>query len=433
MSSFLKDLISVGLSRGGVIIFGLLQSVIIARWLGPELNGTIAALLVYPSLFMTIGSLGIRQSTAYFIGKEVYSEKQIKTAVSQIWVISSIVSLLSCFVLIKYLSNSGDDLPLILLAIAPIPFALFNTYNSGIFLGKNQIQAFNKINWLPPFFILLATSVLVILLNLSIQGALIALFIGPLVMSLIMLFKNRFIEALSFKIDWKPIKSLFSLGIVYATALFVINLNYRIDVIIIDKLSTAYEVGIYSKGSALIQYLWQIPMLLSTIIFARSAIAKHQRNFSLKVCKLLRVSIIVISLGCLVLGLLAPWIIELLFGAAFLPSTSVLIYLIPGVLLLTIFKVLNMDLAGRGKPWVAMTAMVPALVVNVVLNIIWVPDFGANGAAIASTISYSIAALLFLWVYSREVKIPIRQILRYEKQDFEFINILLQKLKTKLK
>ena len=69
MVSFLKDTLSVGISKILMIVFGLATSIIIARTLGPEKNGIIAALLVYPSLFMSIGSLGIRQSTAYFLGK----------------------------------------------------------------------------------------------------------------------------------------------------------------------------------------------------------------------------------------------------------------------------------------------------------------------------------------------------------------------------
>ena len=34
--------------------------------------GIIATLLVYPSLFMVLGSMGIRQSTTFFVGKEIF-------------------------------------------------------------------------------------------------------------------------------------------------------------------------------------------------------------------------------------------------------------------------------------------------------------------------------------------------------------------------
>jgi len=419
MKSFLSDLLSVGLSKVGVIVFGLGYAIVTARYLGPELNGTIATLLVYPSLFMTIGSLGIRQSTAYYVGKGVYNDQVIKRAVVQLWYLSSIISVVVSYYLVKYFSNSGQDIRLTLLAVAPIPFTLFITYNSGLFLGKNQIQVFNKINWLPPLFKLMTVVVLVVILNYSIEGALFASVLAPFLMSIILIGRNSFIEGFSLKFEGKAIKSLLSLGSVYAIALLIINLNYKIDVILLDKLSSAYETGIYSKGASLIEYLWQIPMLLSTIVFARSASSQDNYAFSMKVTQLLRISIVIVGLACIALAILSDFIIQLLYGDAFASSASVLVYLLPGVLLLTIFKVLNMDMAGRGKPWISLKAMIPALFLNIVLNYFLIPTMGANGAAIASTISYSLAAFLFIIVYSREAGIDALIILKYSKSDFE--------------
>lgn len=429
MKSFISDFLSVGLSKVIIIAFSLSTSIIIARTLGPEKNGIIAALLVYPSLFMTIGSLGIRQSTTYFLGKKIFTEDEIKTAITQIWLFSSIVSVIICFYLINYFSKSGDNLLLVFLAILPIPFSLFNTYNSGIFLGKNQIGMFNKINWIPPFIILSLTVLLVYLLNLDIAGYMMAMIGGPVFIFVILLFKNDFINSFSIKFDWEIIRKMLGLGLVYAIALLIINLNYKLDIILLDRLSIPYETGIYSKGSAIIQYLWQIPMLLSTIVFARSAVSKNDIAFSLKVAQLLRISFIVILIGSILLFIFSEFIILGMFGEEFLGSISVLNILLPGVLLLTIFKVMNMDLAGKGKPWVALKAMIPALLINIILNVLWIPEFGADGAAMASTISYSLAALLFLFFYSKESGISIKNILFYKRSDFAPIVQVLNKFK----
>lgn len=419
MASFIKDVLSVGASKVGMILFGLCTSVITARYIGPEGNGIIAALLVYPSLFMTIGSLGIRQSTTYFLGKNIYTEDEIKTAITQIWMLSTVLSLFVCFFLIRYFSESGGNMLLVTLALLPIPFTLFNTYNSGIFLGKNDIRTFNKINWIPSLIALIGTGIFVVAIKLDVAGAMMASIGGPLFMSTLLLFKNKFIDTFSLKFNWKIIKSMLSLGIIYAISLLVINLNYKVDVIILDKLSTPFELGIYSKGSVLTQYLWQIPMLFSTIVFARSATAKDSNSFSLKVARLLRISSILIGVASVILLSCSEFLIVGLYGEAFRPSISVQNLLLPGVLILTIYKVMNMDLAGKGKPWISMKAMLPALVINCSLNILLIPQYGADGAAISSTVSYSVAGLLFLHFYSKEVGIPIRNILRFEASDFD--------------
>jgi len=430
LSTFIKDVLSVGVSKILIIVFGLTTSIIVARVLGPEKNGVIAALLVYPSLFMSIGSLGIRQSTTYFLGKKIFSEDQIKTAITQIWLFTTVFSMAVCFVLMRYFSKSGENMWLVILALVPIPFALFNTYNSGIFLGKNEIGTFNKINWIPALIVFIISAMLLLWFSFGISGYLIALIGGPVFISVILLFKNKFIKAFSFDYDWLIIKKMLSLGLIYAVALLVINLNYRIDIILLDNLSTAFETGIYSKGVSITEYLWQIPMLLSTVVFARSAVSKNDKAFSIKVAQLLRLSFLAIGIMSLILFLLSKYIIILMYGDSFIGSVVVLNTLLPGVLLLTIFKVINMDLSGKGKPWVSLKAMIPALMINVVLNIVFIPKYGAVGAALASTISYSFAALLFIYFYSRVIKIPILELIKYKRSDFQPVIQLIKKLKS---
>lgn len=424
-SSFIKDVLRVGISHSIVIVLGLAVSIITARYIGPEGNGIIAGLTVYPSLFMTIGSLGIRQSTTFFLGKGIFSEEQIKTAITQIWMMTTIISLIVCFVLMYCFSNSGSNLSLVFFALLPIPFSLFNTYNSGIFLGKNDIKTFNKINWIPSLLAFLGTLFFVVLLKLEVKGAMLASFGGSLCMFFVLLFKNKFLNYFTMLFDWNIIKQMLSLGIVYATSLFVINLNYRVDIILLDKFSNSYELGIYAKGAAITQYLWQIPMLLSTVVFARSSVSKNGKAFSLKVAQLLRISFLIIGISSVVMFLFSERIITGLYGLKFKESTAVLNYLLPGVVILTIFKVMNMDLAGKGKPWISMKAMLPALVINIIMNIILIPEWGADGAAFSSTISYGVAGVLFLFFYSKAVELPIRVILGYKRKDFDpILNVL---------
>jgi O-antigen/teichoic acid export membrane protein len=430
LASFVEDLLSVFYSKGIIILLGLVTSIITARYIGPEGNGLIAGIMVYPSLFMSLGSLGIQQSTAYFLGKNIFSENQIKTAVSQIWIITTLFSILVSFLLIYYFSNSGKNIVLVILALIPIPFSLFITYNSGIFLGKNNIGTYNKINWIPPAVSFLGTIVFVVLISLDVVGALLSTIIGPMLIAFVLVVRNNFSQAFSLNYDWKVIKPMLSLGIVYSISLLIINLNYKIDIVLLDKLSNTHELGVYVKGSAVTQYLWQIPMLFSTLVFARSAVSKNEIQFSYKVAQLLRLSFVFIGFASLILYLFSEMIIVGMYGEPFRGSIEVLNYLLPGVLILTIYKVMNMDLAGKGKPWISMKAMLPSLVLNIVLNVLLIPDYGAIGASIASTISYCVAGILFLVFYSVEVNIPIKIILSYKKSDFQPIIDLIKKLRN---
>lgn len=426
MRDFVRDVLSVARSKGAVVASALLKGVILARWLGPEQVGLLAALMVYPSLLMSVGSLGLQQVTAYLLGGGHYGEQALKRAIAQTWFLSSAVSLGASYLLLRYVGSSGESLLLVLLAIAPIPFSLFNRYNGGLFLGRNNIGGYNRINWIPAVVTFVATAILVIFLDWGLTGALVAAIAGPFSMSILLTVRHDFLQSFSLSFDWELIQRMLALGSVYAVSLMVINLNYRIDVILLDRLSTDFELGIYSRAVLPIEYLWEIPMLLSTIIFARSATAKDGARFSRNVHRLLRVSFVAIGVASVMLALLANQVVTVLFGEAFLASGAVLVALAPGVVLLTIFKVLNMDLAGKGKPWVAMKAMVPALIVNIAMNVFLIPLYGAWGAAISTTVSYSLAAVLFLLFYARTIQVPVADIVRFQRADFEGLKKLVR-------
>lgn len=428
---FIKDLISVFNSRAAVILFGLGTSIVQARFLGPDGNGVIAALLVYPSLFMSIGSLGIRQSTTYFVGQNKNTVEEIYGAALSIWLLTSAISFAVCFFLIQFVTKDNFPLPQVLLVLIAIPFSLYNTYSSGIFLGKQNIKEFNRINWLPAFINCLFTFLLVGPIPLGVTGSLIGSFLSVFIMAFVVFNKMR--KQMTFRItfNWTLINGMLRLGLVYAASLLIINLNYKVDIILLERLSTKSELGIYSKGVSIIQYLWEVPMLLSTLIFSRSAGAKDPKLFSQQVCRLLRFAGVIILVASIILFFISPLIIRVMYGARFEGSIMVLKLLMPGILLLTIFKVLNMDMAGKGKPWLSMQAMIPAVVLNIVLNIFWIPQYGANGSAMASTISYTLAALIFLFIYSNRSGIPVRDILRFTHEDQLFIRNLLTRFRPK--
>jgi O-antigen/teichoic acid export membrane protein len=429
MGSFFKDLTSIGISKVAVIAFSLASGIITARWLGPEGNGIIATLSVYPSIFLTFGALGVSQSATHLIGSGKYNEDSIKSSIVQIWLVTAIFCVVACFWLIREFSNSGENLVLVAIAVLPIPFTLFNKYNSGIFLGKNQIGMYARINWLPRAMTFLVTVLLIVVLALGVKGAMVAMVAGPLIMSILLLVKNDFHKFFKLIPEMGIIRNMLSLGVIYALSLLAINLNYKLDVIMLDKLSVSYETGIYSKGVALADFLWEIPMLLSTIVFARSASAEDGLRFSKKVVQLLRLSLVFIGAAAILLVILARFIVIYMYGSDFEDSGSVIQILVPGVVLLTIFKVLNMDLAGKGKPLISMKAMIPALILNVLLNIFFIPQYGANGAAIASLCSYSFAAVLFLYFYVSEVGLSVKEVFAYKKSDFYVVKEILNKLK----
>jgi O-antigen/teichoic acid export membrane protein len=78
-----------------------------------------------------------------------------------------------------------------------------------------------------------------------------------------------------------------------------------------------------------------------------------------------------------------------LYGEAFSDATKLLLILLPGVYLMGLESVLVQHFNALGLPRAIPVYWVITLALNLVLVFTLVPRFGAQGAAIASTISYA--------------------------------------------
>jgi O-antigen/teichoic acid export membrane protein len=225
---------------------------------------------------------------------------------------------------------------------------------------------------------------------------------------------------------WEPrlMLRLVMLGLAYALALFVIQLNYRVSAVMLERLAPPSELGQFSVGNSFIELIWEIPAAVGIVVFSRSANAPSGVEFSRRVAKLLRVAII----ACLVAGtgiaLVAPFLIPLVYGDAFAPSVAILQLMLPGGLIMVLFKVLNTDLAGKGRPYIALVCCLPGLATNAVLCWLLVPEYGGRGAAIATSVSYAIMNLIFLFAYARAVTIPVTELFRFQRGDFDWLGAL---------
>jgi O-antigen/teichoic acid export membrane protein len=149
------------------------------------------------------------------------------------------------------------------------------------------------------------------------------------------------------------------------------------------------------------------------------------------VASIMRVSFLISIIFGGIIYLLAPLLIPLIFGSGFARSTPMIRGILPGVMVMVVFRILNSRLAGMGKPQLAIYSFIPALVINLILNILWIPQYGGMGAVWATNISYAFGCVIFLFAYSWKVKMPIIEIFRFRKSDFYFFRNIRNRFKGK--
>jgi O-antigen/teichoic acid export membrane protein len=199
------------------------------------------------------------------------------------------------------------------------------------------------------------------------------------------------------------------------------QLNYRVDLLLLQKLSSLKEVGYYSLGVAISDKLWQLPSAIGIVVMSRTANASDESALNSDVARLLRLSFLLVLIVAIILWIIIPWLLPLIFGQRFIPSIAIVRWMLPGILMFVIARILMGRFAGQGQPMLLIGIFVPVLILNVLLNLVFIPLHGGVGASWASSISYSAGAIAILLVFSVKMKVPFKEIICFRKSDFSMI------------
>jgi O-antigen/teichoic acid export membrane protein len=188
------------------------------------------------------------------------------------------------------------------------------------------------------------------------------------------------------------------------------------DILIIGIFLTQAHVGAYEVAWKITMVVMLLSNAISTTLFPHISQWDHQDAHS-GIETLIPKSIfppllivIPIFFGTLVLS---QEILRILFGAEFVFAWLVLIILTGEKIIQSIHVVLGKTLQGIDKPDLAAIATVISIVLNLVLNVILVWKFGIIGAAIATSASFVVNALLHAKYLSNyiSIKLPTHKII----------------------
>ena len=426
---FLRDVVGVLNSNVFSLACGIGVSILLTRILGPGGFGLYSAIAIIPIIVVSLTHLGIRGASIFHLGKKLYDESELVSTVMVLLIYSSTAGIILSIIAYYFYQEPDFKLLWIALILLIIPARLAIIYIGGVFLGKDEIKKANNLNWMTNLVHLVLAIILVWLMDMSILGAIISMLVSSLLIGGYAIYQVTSIFDVKLRIHKKIIVELLKLGVLFSVAFFFIQLNFRLDILLLQKLSSEQEVGIYSLGAHVAELLWQIPLAISIVVFSRTANIEETELMEKHTGKLLRITFLLAVLAAVAIFITAPYIIPFVFGAEFIPSVRIIQYILPGIILIVIYRILSGHLAGLGKPQVTIYIFAPALVINILLNLLWIPEYGGKGAAMATNISYALGTAGYLIAYSIILKIPVYELIRYRKSDFENIRELLDFIK----
>lgn len=389
------------ITNGLCLFMAFASNILLTRGLGAAQMGIYVALFTYPAMVSTFFQLGIRQSTACMVGQKTNSDLEIINSIFSIFCVACPSAVIACVFLYNIAPGDPFSAILIFLGLLTVPIGLVRSYATGIFLGKDQIGTTNLLQILQPstFLVILTVS---IYWGMPLEAFVLASIISGLPSVIFIFSKLNLRGRVSFSRDLRLIRKMLTLGSVFALALFLNTLIYRIDVVMLQALATSSEVGQYALAVKIGETLWQIPAAVGLVIFAKSANSWDGRSV-VKVRRAMRIIFwgtigVCIGILCLLITY-ADRFIPFVYSSEFKDSATMLQLLAPGILALSVYKILGSELAGRGKPWTAIICALPALLINISLNFFMIPFYGGNGAAMATTCSYVLMGISYMVVY----------------------------------
>jgi len=396
-------------------------TVLTARWLGPEGRGIFVLVLLYSTVgVMFLGGMG--SALAYQISN---LRRDPHAVVANALTLALGIGLVAAVVtLAVYWALGGSTWWLVIVALAQ-PALLCGLVLTWAFLGADDQPNYNRA--------IIAPSVLTLLFLLLLLGparlagaggsttqlALLAWLLGQIatVGWLLWLGRRRWLPFARHAVTPAGMGGLLHFGVQSGLADLVSFLNYKVDWFVLTLLRGTEEVGIYSVAVQLAEGLWFISSAVGVVIYARIGAMPRAQAAALA-ARSMRHAVGVIAVIGVGMGLVAGVLIPLAFGARYDAAVTAFRLLLPGIVIFGLGRIFSTYFTNAlGRPRVPLLIATTSLVISVPLCFFLIPRYGMNGAAIATTVSYSAAMVLAIVIFARETGTPPRDLILLTRDD----------------
>ena len=381
-----------------MIVNSVAAGIIVAHWLGAEGTGQLAVINVTIATGVQVCSFGLPSANTYFIAQDA---KQLRAAATNSLIFVLVVGT-ALAVGVSYLAKARIDwfgyLPgnLIEVAAVSIPAQLITLVGLNILLAVGKIREFNLLDLFGQSFVLFNAVIALIVLPF---GLTMLVFLNTAAAALVSIIVGLLIVNAAWNLDrsrWRPDASLLArmirYGIRFHIAILAGAIIFRADLLVVNHFRGAAEAGVYSIATQLGMLLMLLPGVIATLLFPRVTAEQDARG---ETTALVTRHTAFVTLFCCLAAVPFSFLLPLIYGAEFTAVTPLLLILLPGIYLIGLESVLIHHVNALGLPRIIPFFWVVTLIINLVLVFLWVPRVGAQGAAVASTLSY---ALIFAFV-----------------------------------
>jgi O-antigen/teichoic acid export membrane protein len=393
------------------IVNVLIVGVLLARYLGPERLGVLTYVQSYIAIFGFLVGLGLDNVAIREIVK--YPKKSGEIVGTSLGLM--LITFFFVILLVNITSNEFENTEEINLLIAILSlgmishvFAIFVCYARA----KVNIKSISVA-------VILSEIVLLIVKIILIEVK------APLLYFVIIDTLNILILSICFTIFYRqsndPYKSL-SFSIPFARKILkdswplmlssgVIIFYMRVDQIMIKEMLTFSELGSYAVSVRISESWYFLPMIITITLFPMIITAKElgEDEYKLRMAQLFSVTIWIAILMSLIILIFSENIISILFGEEFGMASEVLKIQAFAGIFVAMGYVNGKWMVAENYTKLSLLRHIYGLIINFVLNLILIPLYGINGAAISTLVAVLFSSNLLLLFFKSTKEIFIMQ------------------------
>jgi O-antigen/teichoic acid export membrane protein len=416
----------------GVNVFllplGIATSILIARTVGPAGKGSLDLIIATAALLAMVLSISLPQGVTFVIAQGKVAANVIA---SQLFVVSILQALVALLVLsiLRFTDYFETFLPpwgmwIVVGVVLYVWVDLISKFWSAVLTGQQQIAVVNNSEFIGRVTQFGSLFILYGVLyfsgrQLSVGFLFLVAFGASALIGVLLLVSLGFKFQLSR--DLSGLKAAWAFAVPCYAANLAQFLNYKLDVFVVGYFAGRTSVGRYTLAVSLAQLLWLMSSSVASVLLPKVAASSDPTVIVQHTTRVCRLSLWATAAGALALAVLATLAIPALYGEAFRPSITALLWLLPGIVVFSIATVLAAYIAGTGKPHLNLMVSGFSLIVTIALNFALIPRLNIVGAAIASTVSYSLSALMLIAFFKRETGASLRQILLPTSEDVRML------------
>ena len=407
----LKETMWLVAARVYSMAIGMITSIMLVRYLGPDRNGFYNYIGAYVALFSGFSIMGLDNILIKEIAMNVRSNNDILSSNIIVRLLGSAFAFFLALVCLKII---GRDNILIYVCVYSILIFASNTF-SGItswYYAHNNAR-FLSLSQVFSHTIRVALTQLCIWFN---QGIMVFLILNVFeawlttIIQWIAFFREK--NHFSFQPSFDTCIHFIRQGFPIILGSIATTINFKIDQLMIGNILGDHELGIYSVAVRLAELWYFIPVTISTVLLPRLTVLKASKD-EMSYKKTLQKYfswLVLLAYGTgIVTVIFASPMIRLLFGKDYIASVPIVsIYIWAGIFI-------NLSVI-RGSWYVieeqtsySLYCNVIGAIVNVLLNMILIPAFGGIGAAYATFVSYLVYGYASSFIFKKLRPIGIMQ------------------------